>query len=106
MDTVVPPKGSQTEYYLNNADFSKPFDPENEQSVFSFLTQSLEEAYSKLKPREYYKSRVVELESNIDSLDTYHLLNVNRLHLDESDILRSNLEYLAKARSAYIKSLY
>ena len=36
----------------------------------------------------------------------YHLMNVMRLHLDEHDILRGNLEYLTKTRDSSIRKFY
>jgi hypothetical protein len=93
-------------YFEKTETFSAPFDPTNEQLAMDFLLNTLEEHLSKLKPRDHYLSRVGELEAKIDSLDTFHLLNVNRLHLDEVDILKGNLDYLTKAKDANIKSLY
>ena len=97
---------SGTEHFLEHETFKDPFDPSNEQLTFQFLTKSLESSLSKLKPRDFYLSRIGDLESNIDSLDSYHLLNVYRLHLDEYDILKGNLDYLSKTVTKNIKSLY
>ena len=36
----------------------------------------------------------------------YHLMNAMRLHLDEHDILRGNLEYLTKTRDSSIRKFY
>ena len=109
MDTTVPDAHghlTHTDYYINHEDFSKPFDPENEQVAFKFLTSSIEEALHKLKPKEYYLSRIGELEANLDSLDKYHMLNVCRLHVDEWDILKGNLDFLGKTEDVNIKGLY
>jgi len=99
MDTTVPDAHghlTQSDYYQHHEDFSKPFDPENEQLSFKFLSQSLEDAFSKLKPKEYYVNRIAELEAKLDSLDKYHMLNVCRLQLDEWEILKGNLDYMYK----------
>jgi len=51
-------------------------------------------------------NKIGELESNIDSLDSFHMLNVHRLHLDEYDILKGNLEYLTQSSEKNIKYFY
>jgi hypothetical protein len=70
------------------------------------LTRTLEDSLSRLRPREHYLSKLNALEANIDSLDSFHLVNVMRLHIDEHDVLKSNLEYLTKAAKENIRSLY
>ena len=70
------------------------------------MIQRVEEALSKLKPRDHYASRLADLEKQITSLKEFHMLNVMRLHVDEHDILRGNLEYLMKTRDANIRSFY
>jgi hypothetical protein len=74
--------------------------------TFDFLIQSVEQNLSRLKPRDFYSQRIAELEINMSTLDQYHLLNVSRLHLDEFDILKGNLDYLRKARDSNIKEFY
>lgn len=64
---------------MNHETFKEPFDPSNEQFAFEFMTKTIEEALSKLKPKDHYLSRLGDLESSIDSLDRYHMLNVTRL---------------------------
>jgi len=39
-------------------------------------------------------------------LNDYHLMNVMRLHVDEHDILRGNLDYLIKTRDSSIRKFY
>ncbi len=70
------------------------------------MIKRIEEALSKLKPRDQYINKLVELEKEITSLNDFHMLNVMRLHVDEHDILRGNLEYLRKTRETNIHSLY
>jgi hypothetical protein len=63
-------------------------------------------ALGKLKPRDFYASKLASYEKEITSLTDYHLMNVMRLHLDEHDILRGNLEYLTKTRDSSIRKFY
>jgi len=51
---------------------------------------------SQLKPREVYQAKLQELE--INSMKKYNMMNVHRLHLNEIDILRKNLDYLQTMR--------
>lgn len=51
-----------------------------------------------LKPREVYVQKLNEL--NVDSMNKYNLLNIYRLHINEHDILKKNLDYLLKLRKS------
>ena len=97
---------TSTQHFLERETFKEPLDPENEQMSFEYLISTLEGYLSHLKPREHYLSSAGNLESSLDSLDKFHQLNIARLHLDEVDILKGNLEYLVKAKDTNIRSFY
>ena len=98
--------GYSMERILSTNYFTTPIDPSNEQLVFDFLIQNIDSKLRNLKPKEYYQQRVVELESNLTSIDQFHLLNVCRLQMEESDILKSNKEYLEKRIRQVIRAFY
>lgn len=100
------PGMSSSIHFLKNETFKDPFDPSNEQFAFDFIIKRVEEAMGRLKPRAYYADKLGELEKGINSLNDYHMMNVMRLHLDEFDILKGNLEYLTKTSKTNILSLY
>jgi hypothetical protein len=106
MDFVPQPGLTSSLHFLKNESFKDPLDPSNEQFTFDFMVQRLEEALAKLKPRDFYASKLSQLEAEITSLNDYHIMNVMRLHVDESDILRGNLEYLTKTRDRNIRKYY
>ena len=94
------------EHFMNEETFKEPVDPSNEQITFDFLIKTLESEFAKFKPRSHYLDRLGQLESRIDSLDSFHLMNVLRMHVDEYDILKGNLDFLTKAQDSNIRSLY
>ena len=100
------PGMSSSIHFLKNESFKDPFDPSNEQFTFDFMIKRVEEALGKLKPRDYYAHKLADLEKGINTLNDFHMMNLMRLHLDEFDILKSNLEYLTKASKTNILSLY
>jgi hypothetical protein len=89
-------EGEGSQYFTETETYKDPFDPANEQITFDYLIKSLESCLAKLKPQSYYLDRLGQLESRIDSLDNFHLLNVMRMHADEYEILKGNLDYLTK----------
>jgi hypothetical protein len=56
-----------------------------------------------LKPRQVYIDKLKELEDigKVDTLHKYNLLNIYRMHVNEHDILKKNLEYLYKLIKYY-----
>jgi hypothetical protein len=98
--------GYSMEKMLSFGFFTSPIDPSNEQLVFEFLIQNIDSNLRHLKPKEYYEQRVVELESNLTSIDQFHMLNVCRLQMEESEILKSNKEYLETRCRRVIRAFY
>ena len=79
-------------------DFQSSFDVFNEECTIQFMIDSINsDLDTVLKPREVYQLKIQEL-GQIDTMNKYNLLNVYRLHINEHDVLKKNLEYLMKLR--------
>ena len=83
--------------FVDDKDFSQPFDFENERMTLDFIIDSFEQSLGYLKSRETYHDRLNNI-SQVSSIAEYNQMNLNVLHLDEYDLLKKNLDYLVRAR--------
>ena len=87
---------------VENHDFKSIVEPNMERMIFDFLIESLESHYSNLKSKDHYLN-IVNDTKQVTSLSEYNQRNIAQLHLDESQILEKNLQYLQRARNEVIK---
>ena len=75
--------GYKIGYIHNELNFHSPIDPTNEELMYEFLIKNIQSNLQNLKTKDQYQQRIVELESNMSSIDQFHMLNVSRMLKDE-----------------------
>ncbi len=61
--------GRDNNYFLREENFNTAITPANEEMASEFVIKNIETRLSKLKPKEVYQQKIVELEANMNSLD-------------------------------------
>lgn len=81
---------------------------------YEFLIGNLDSLYNKLKPLNYYEDKIKTLSEKLFSesasldenlVQSFNLMNAYRIQADESKIIKSNLEHLAKNKLPSIHRL-